>query len=152
MTVRLHHAVVVVADLERVAAFYEGVLGLSRRFEMAVAGESLEHSLRLVEPSKARSVFLRGAGGPSSLIELIEISPGPPGGDRSGLGQGLQMLSMEIDEDLAGLVERMREAGVEIFSDFHTSEIAGYGTIEAIVVRDPEGNLVEIVHHPERAG
>lgn len=152
MTLRLHHVVVVVSNLEQALGFYEGLLGLGRRFEMTTGGEPLKRALRLETAGTARSVFLRGPH-PTSLLELIEITPGPARRATSGeLGLGIQILSLEsLDKDLRSFAQELETSGVEVFSPFHSSDIEGYGRIATVIVRDPDGNLVELVRHPDRA-
>lgn len=118
---RIGHVHLRVADLDRAIAFYGGVLG----FE-------------LVQRYGPGAAFL-SAGGYHHHIglntwESLGASPPPPGHtglyhtailypDRSSLGQALR---------------RVIEAGIEI------NGAADHGVSEAIYLRDPDGNGVEI--------
>lgn len=118
---RIGHVHLRVADLDRAIAFYGGVLG----FE-------------LVQRYGPGAAFL-SAGGYHHHIglntwESLDASPPPPGHtglyhtailypDRSSLGQALR---------------RVIEAGIKI------DGAADHGVSEAIYLRDPDGNGVEI--------
>lgn len=153
MTTRLHHVVLVVADLGRSAKFYESVLGLRRGFTMHVSGPGLEQSLRVSSGTHADSIFLSGPR-PSTLVELIRLEGHRLAGKGgAGLAIGLQILSFEILEgDLSEVARRAAPFGDCVLSPPRESEVEGYGRIETLMLRDPDDNLVEVVRHPRPGG
>lgn len=120
-----HHVAIFATDVERVAAFYREVLGLP---ELA----------RHHHPDgRLRSIWVgaRAGGGSTDgflAIEAVEHSGGSP-------GRGFAMVALAIasaarDEVRDALVAR----GLHIEKETQFS----------LYVRDPEGNLVGLSHHP----
>lgn len=119
--VRVGHVHLKVADLERATAFYRDVLGF-------------EVTLRLGE----EAVFL-SAGGYHHHIGLNTWeskggSPPPPG------STGLYHLALVFPtrELLAGALQRILSAGLQL------EGAADHGVSEALYLRDPDGNGVEL--------
>ncbi|ADJ15320.1 VOC family protein [Halalkalicoccus jeotgali] len=131
-----HHVGVTVSDLERAVEFYRDVLGLDVLERFTVSGEAFSAGVG-VEDATGQFVHLDGDG---ARIELIEYDPegdrrpepdvNQPGATHVGLGVS----------DLDGFYEGLPE-GIETLSEPRTTES---GT-RILFVRDPEGNLVEIL-------
>jgi len=119
---RLHHLALGARDVESLAAFYRGVLGLPE-------------VLRQSEPDgRLRSVWL-DLGGP---ILMIERSTEP---QRlvSGTGAGLFLLAVQVSEEDRERYERaLTAAGASIEQ---RTEHTSYS-------RDPEGNRIALSEHP----
>lgn len=152
MAVReIHHACVGVSDLERSIAFYEAVLG----FRVSVRGEfddpEHERMLRLPPGSSGRAATVQPRGVRTGTVELIEMSmpghePRPPA--RPG-DLGTFMLAFEVvEEDLAAACARMRERGVEFWSQPVPVEVPDFGRIESVACEDPDGILIELLTLP----
>jgi catechol 2,3-dioxygenase-like lactoylglutathione lyase family enzyme len=124
-----HHVAIFATDVERVAAFYCEVLGLP---ELA----------RYHHPDgRLRSIWVGArAGGESAdgflAIEAVEHSEGAPG--RGFVMVALAIASAARDEVRDALVAR----GLLIERETEFS----------LYVRDPEGNLVGLSHHPMGRG
>lgn len=119
--VRLGHVHLKVADLERAIAFYHGVLG----FEVT---QKMGHS----------AAFL-AAGGYHHHIglntwESLGGQPPPPG--TTGLYHSAILYPTQAA--LADALRRVIEAGIEL------EGAADHGVSEAIYLRDPDGNGVEL--------
>jgi len=119
--VRLGHVHLKVADLDRAIAFYHGVLG----FEVT---QKMGHS----------AAFL-SAGGYHHHIglntwESLGGHPPPPG--TTGLYHSAILYPTQAA--LADAVRRVLEAGIEL------DGAADHGVSEAIYLRDPDGNGVEL--------
>jgi catechol 2,3-dioxygenase len=125
--VRIGHVHLRVADLERALAFYCGVLGF-----------------QLVQRLGAQAAFV-SAGGYHHHIglntwESLGGSPPPPG------ATGLYHLAILYPDrtQLADAARRVLQAGVEL------EGAADHGVSEAIYLRDPDGNGVELYHDRPR--
>jgi glyoxylase I family protein len=120
-----HHVAVQARDVERVAAFYRDVLGLP---------ELTRHHL---DDGALRSVWLaaRAGGDAASGFFAIERASGArPDGDL-----GVSMVALRIDPASRGDVEAaLTSRGVPV------ERATGW----TLYVRDPEGNLVGLSHHP----
>ncbi len=119
-----HHVAVQVRDVERVAAFYARVLGLTelRRF--------------LREDGALRSVWL-SVGGAGGFLAVESLPEAPVGAE-----VGFSMVALRIDAAARGLVlEELARAGVPVVKQ----------TAWTLYVKDPEGNLVGLSHHPDDA-
>ena len=108
-----------VHDVARVAAFYVEVLGLTE----------LRRFVR--DDGSLRSIWV-GTHGSFVAVEQLE-------GDGRG-PMGFSMLAFRIAaKDRAGVVRELQQRGVAI------EKQTGW----TLYVKDPEGNLVGLSHHPE---
>jgi len=127
MSLRIHHLAVVVTDLERAERFYAGVLGLEVRRRWADAAGA------------PRSIWLALGGDAFLAVELGKAAAArrPEG------APGWHCVALAIPATERGAWRaRLQAAGhpVERESEY------------TLYVRDPEGNLVALSHHPEPAG
>jgi catechol 2,3-dioxygenase-like lactoylglutathione lyase family enzyme len=122
----VHHLAVVVRDLDRAEAFYAGVLGLpvERRWTD--------------EAGAPRSIWLGLQSGAFLAVENAAAAPGAPAAGATGWH--CVALAIAPDERERWRA-RLAEAGfpVERESPF------------TLYVRDPEGNLLALSHHPHPA-
>ena len=121
--VRLNHAVLFVADLERAERFYTGVFG------MVVAAR---------EP-RANAAFLRlPRSGNHHDLGLFGVGPSAPPKARGGIG--LYHLAWQLDtvEELAAARRSLVEAGA------HTGE-SSHGATKSVYGADPDGNEFEVM-------
>ena len=121
--VRLNHAVLYVADLERAERFYTGVFG------MVVTAR---------EP-RADAAFLRlPRSGNHHDLGLFGVGPSAPPKRRGGIG--LYHLAWQLDtiEELAEARRALHEAGA------YTGE-SSHGATKSVYGADPDGNEFEIM-------
>ena len=131
-----HHVGVTVRDLDRAVDFYRDVLGLSVIAEFEVGGEAFETGVD-IEGASARFAHLDGG---SARIELVEYEPPADGLPTSQLNDaGATHLGLEVD-DLDSFYTEL-PSSVDTLSPPQTTET---GT-RILFLRDPEGNLVEIL-------
>jgi len=122
----IHHAAVVVADLDQAERFYADLLGLPvlRRWEDA--------------EGRPRSVWL-GLGGGAFLA--VERAAEPLGHKRSELAPGLHCLALAIRPDeREGFRKRLESAGFPVVRETHFT----------LYVHDPDGNLIGFSHYPDQ--
>lgn len=124
--VRLNHAVLFVADLERAVDFYTRVFGMD-----IVSREE-----------RLGAVFLRSArSGNHHDLGLFAAGPGP-----RQRGVGLYHLAWQLDtiDELAAFRQRLVDAGVRTGESSHGATKSVYGA-------DPDGNEFEIMWMLPRA-
>ncbi|SDN19587.1 Catechol 2,3-dioxygenase [Halogranum gelatinilyticum] len=131
-----HHVGLTVADLERMVEFYRDSFGLDVVNRFTVSGDAFATAVDVAGAS-ARFAHLDADG---VRIELVEYEPegetrtdpelNQPGAAHLGLSVD------DVDEFFASLPE-----GVETLSEPQTTST---GT-RILFVRDPEGNLVEVL-------
>jgi catechol 2,3-dioxygenase-like lactoylglutathione lyase family enzyme len=141
---RLSHIGICVSDLERSLAFYRDLLGFKRVSELQIAGEPTTTLLQL-DDVDLHAVYLERDG---TRIELLYYrKPGSTGeATARPMNQlGLTHLSLRVD-DLPGLLDRMKAAGVRVLEksriDIPAFEAA------AVFITDPDGTLIELVQAP----
>lgn len=133
---RAHHFGVTVTDLDRAVEFYEGALGCDVLDRFTVSGEAFSEGVGV---DGATGSFAHLDAG-DARVELVEYDPA--GDDRTGghVNQpGEKHLGLAVD-DLDAFYEGL-PAAVETLSELQTTESGTH----ILFVRDPEGNLVEVV-------
>src|SRR5687767_11369885 len=121
--IRLNHAVLFVADLERAVRFYGEVLG------MEVAAR---------EP-RANAAFLRSPrSGNHHDLGLFGVGPSAPGKQRGGIG--LYHLAWQLDtiDELVEVRQALVDAGA------YTGE-SSHGATKSLYGADPDGNEFEVM-------
>ncbi|ELZ80543.1 VOC family protein [Haloferax larsenii] len=135
-SLRAHHVGITVQDLDRTLEFYRDVLGLSVLDTFSVSGEAFSTA---VDVPNATGRFAHLDGG-DVRVELVEYDPeGESLPDASLNRPGAAHLGLSVD-DVDAVVDQF-PAHVETLSEPQTTES---GTRIAFV-RDPEGNLVELL-------
>lgn len=144
---KIDHLNLVVADLERSAAFYERVFGFQRGFAAILEGAWIE-AVTQIPGARATCLFLENPGG-GARIELIRYDSPAEGPQNAPVARpdelGLRHLAFEV-EDIAATLQKIRELGIEPLSapvevPFRVGEL---GTKWLCYLRDPDGVLVEI--------
>lgn len=131
-----HHVGLTVADLERAVAFYRDVLGVPVVDRFAVAGEAFADAVDLPGAS-GRFVHLDGGG---VRLELVEYEPTGDARDPAALNRpGATHVGLTV-EDVRAVYASLPD-DVETLSEPRTT---ASGTT-VVFLRDPEGNLVELL-------
>ena len=138
------HVGICVRDLDKSLAFYRDILGMrvTRDQMQDTTTGGLPHVYK--HPRKTRrTVYLRYGEGDSSPYLVMTCHPGDnPDGDPIKLDQvGISHLSFSV-RDLAGLVQELRQNGVE-FAGPPDSFVNARGEVSAFYVYDPDGILVQ---------
>lgn len=133
---RTHHFGVTVSDLDRAVEFYSDVFGLDVIGRFAVSGEAFAEGIGVPDAAGAFA-HLDGGG---ARIELVEYDPDGENAAAERVNRpGAKHLGLTVD-DVDAFYERL-PADVETVSEPRTTET---GT-RILFVRDPEGNLVEVL-------
>lgn len=133
---RAHHVGITVSELDRCLDFYRDVLGLEVLDRFAVSGEAFSTAVS-VEDATGRFVHLDAGG---ARVELVSYEPADEERSREQVDQpGATHLGLAVD-DAAEFYEGLPD-DVETMSEPRTTESGA--TI--LFVRDPEGNLVELI-------
>jgi lactoylglutathione lyase len=123
-----------VRDLESSKRFYEA-LGFTEAKRMTVPDKMAGGLLSLEPPIGFEAIYLQNDG---FVLQLLTFSgyPVPDEPQRSMVGAGFTHLSIAVD-DMAAAQSAVKTAGGSIVAD----PGGGY----ACMVRDPEGQLLELV-------
>ena len=135
----IHHAGLIVSDVERSVLFYSENFDLKETFRVEMSGE---HFARAVDVPDAR-ILLVMLGSTSTVLELIQYldHPGkitPPRNNDIGAGH-ICFSVTDMDEACA----RLRANGVEFISE-PSPPVEGAGT-RFVYLRDPDGITVEVL-------
>ena len=131
-----HHVGITVGDLDRAVEFYRDVFGLAVLDRFTVSGEAFATGVG-VPGATGRFAHLDAGG---ARVELVEYDPEGADAAAEAVNQrGAKHLGLAVD-DLATFYEEL-PADVETLSEPRTTESGA--TI--LFVRDPEGNLVEVI-------
>jgi catechol 2,3-dioxygenase-like lactoylglutathione lyase family enzyme len=131
-----HHVGITVSDLDRAVAFYTDTFDLDVLAEFSVGGEAFADAVD-VEGATGSFAHL-GAGG--ARIELVDYDPEASAGDPPELNRpGAVHVGLGV-EDLDAFYAEL-DSDVETLSPPRTTES---GT-RILFVRDPDGNLIEVL-------
>ena len=131
-----HHYGLTVSDLDRAVAFYRDVLGLDLLAEFEVGGDAFAEAVAV--PDANASFAHLDAGG--CRLELVAYDPeGEPSEPTDVNRPGATHLALAVDD-----VDARYDA-----LPSHVETLSGPRTTESgtriCFVRDPEGNLVELL-------
>jgi catechol 2,3-dioxygenase-like lactoylglutathione lyase family enzyme len=144
MITRFDHVGISVANLERSIAFYRDLLGMEVIQEVPFEGAKYESILRL-RGAKGRIAVLRIGNLELEFFEFVRPAGQPADPIRPVCDQGIAHFAVQV-EDLSALYARLKAAGV----DFHCPPI-DFGCAIATYLRDPDGNVIEMLQMPAAA-
>ena len=149
----LHHVSMSVRSLERSIHFYRDLLGMRVSMEAVIADEEHETYLRLPKGTSGRVAVLQ-VGPPVGAVQLIEWSHKVPATAPLRPGNpGPFVLAFELeDETVTEILARLRQHGIEPWTEPITAEIPNFGTIKTAIVEDPDGVMVEFMELPPHRG
>lgn len=129
-----NHVGLCVGDLERSRHFYEQAFSFEPWWELQVPDIGSCTLLRLAPPLGLRVVYLVRDG---LVLELLHFADRrhPPGGDRTMDERGLTHLSLAV-ADMDEAMTSVRRCGGQVLADTSVGS--------AVMVRDPDGQLIEI--------
>jgi lactoylglutathione lyase len=125
-----------VTDLGVSRRFYEEALGFVHQRDLPVPDEAASRLLQVPPPVGLTAVYLELDGFTLELIHF-DREGNAPQRDRSFTEPGLTHLSISVD-DVAATCAKVRELGGTVLED---TDVGGL----AIMVRDPDGQLVELL-------
>ncbi|MDA4102503.1 extradiol dioxygenase [Mycolicibacterium monacense DSM 44395] len=139
MSVDISHVGLRVRDLEMATKFYTA-LGFTEVKRLTVPDQMAQGLLGLAPPIGFEAVYLRNGG---VVLQLLTFSghPAPEEPERGMVGAGLTHLSIAV-ADLAAACDAVTAAGGAVVAD------PGGGF--ACMVRDPDGQLLELVNERVR--
>jgi glyoxylase I family protein len=123
----LHHVTIIVADLDRSAAFYRDVLGL------ALVRQTTNDD----DPDARHFWFGDAHGSPGTLVSLMEY----PNLQQGQVGRGTThhfALTVDTVAELQAWREYLRSRGVD------TTELMERGPFTSLYLRDPDNNILEL--------
>ncbi len=147
----IDHINLVVADLERSVAFYTGVLGFLKQREAFLEGEWIDRIVGLRGVRGRVAYVVAPAGEPRIELLCYEHPRGDPRAENSRANTiGLRHIALRVD-DLAGMVARLRAAGVTLFSE-PVRVPAGVvrhdaGEKSLVYFLDPDGVILELAEY-----
>lgn len=147
MKARFAHVNLIARDWQRLAGFYERVLGCERLLpERDLSGRWLEESTGVLE-AYVRGAHLRlpgyGQGGPTLEVFQYDQEEAAlrPAVNRPGLGH----LAFAV-EDVCAALDAVLAAGGGQVGELVSVDIPGAGKITFVYATDPEGNIIELQH------
>jgi lactoylglutathione lyase len=138
-----NHTGQVVADLERAKRFYEEVLGFKFWYEIAPPDEATSKLNCLEPPLGITASYLTLDGFVLELMHYAAAGAALPFRSRTMNEPGLTHLSISVD-DVRAAAEKAAEYGGQVIEE---SDIGA-----ALFIRDPDGQLLELLPVTYRAG
>jgi lactoylglutathione lyase len=137
-----NHIGQVVADLERAKRFYQEVFGFKLWYEIQPPDEATAKLTCLTPPLGINNSYLTLDGLVIELMHYTAPGAGAPFRSRTMNEPGLTHLSISVD-DVRAAAEKVVEYGGQIIEE---SDIG-----MALFVRDPDGQLLELLPEDYRA-
>jgi catechol 2,3-dioxygenase-like lactoylglutathione lyase family enzyme len=130
-----NHVGLCVAHRERSRRFYEGLLGFQFWWELELPDEGTEKLLQLSRPIGVRATYLMRDG---LVLELIDYSQreAQAGPERVMDHVGLTHLSLSVS-DLGQVLAMVEDFGGSVVAETVTEQFA--------MIRDPDGQLIELL-------
>lgn len=132
-----------VTDLARSRRFYEELLGFTHQRDLPVPDGPASTLLRVPAPVGMTAAYLELDGFTLELLHF-DREGNQPARERSFTEPGLTHLSFSVD-DLPGTCARVAELGGEVLAD---TDMGGL----AVMIRDPDGQLIELLPLSYRRG
>lgn len=144
----LHHTGLTVRDLERSLGFYRDLLGMRVLFEQEKKGGYLA-AIVGYEDAHVRMAHLAFPGGGHRVEVFQYLEPAPRGEAGEPRDVGISHVCLAVD-DLGALHRRLREAGVEFYSDPVRVDTGANAGGSGVYLRDPDGITLELFQPPPR--
>ncbi len=138
----VHHVSVVVSDMDKMLAFYQGVLGFTEATTFSWERGSVEVDEIIGVPDSAADVVILKAG--NAYFEVFKFSAPagtPVDPDNPASDCGIRHIAFDV-VDIDAEYERLRALGVTFNSPPRLVELQGH-PLKAVYFRDPEGNILE---------
>jgi lactoylglutathione lyase len=139
----VNHVGLCVTDLVRARRFYEELLGFRHQRDLPVPDGAAAQLLRVPPPVGLTAVYLERG---DFVLELLHFdrAENAPARDRPFTEPGLTHLSFTVD-DLAATCAKVAALGGEVLAD---TDVGGL----AVMIRDPDGQLLELLPRSDRTG
>jgi catechol 2,3-dioxygenase-like lactoylglutathione lyase family enzyme len=140
----VHHVAIGVENLEIMKSFYKDILGFNILEPPAAPNEIMSGITRGVTPEFTVGMLSHDEGG--IIIELIHMITPVPHAIRqdSRYGDiGANKITIAVS-DVNDLYHVLKEK-VELFSGPRSVELPGFGSYNFVYLKDPEGNIIELV-------
>lgn len=136
----LRHTGIVVRDLKKMQRFYQDILGLKLIKKMHESGDYID-TICALKDTRLTTVKLKA--GNNGLIELLcfHSHPSLTKGKRHLYDIGISHIALTVG-DIAKEYRRLKKAGIRFNSK---AQISSDGRAKVMFLRDPEGNLIEMV-------
>jgi lactoylglutathione lyase len=130
-----NHIGLCISDRERSRRFYEGLLGFEFWWELELPDEGTAALLQLTKPIGLRATYLVRDG---LVLELIDYSKREAQTGRTRVMDevGLTHISLSVS-DLAGVLEMVEDFGGSVVEETVSDQLA--------MIRDPDGQLIELL-------
>lgn len=139
----VNHVGLCVTDLDRSRSFYEQAFGFTYQRDLQVPDAPVSKLLRVPEPVGMTAVYLEREGFILELLHFNREGNDPPR-ERSFTEPGLTHLSFSV-HDVAATSARVAELGGQVLTD---TDMGG----RAIMIADPDGQLIELLPMSHRTG
>jgi len=147
MAIRYHHTCIVARDPDRLGEFYATVFGLVRTHpDRHLVGDWIEHGTGL-DGARIHGFLMRlpGWGDDGPLLEIFRLDDMegaiPPVVNRPGL----MHIAFAVD-DVHATMDRVIAAGGQKLGEPVVATVEGVGQADFVYARDPDGNIVELLH------
>ena len=139
----VHHGVIV-SDIDEISSYYTNVLGFEQVDSRSVSGDAASEILGVADADI--SVVMLDANG--FLLELIEYnSPVNENANKKVEPHDVGVAHFAIQvEDLDMTFDEVKD-DTEYISEPKTLE--SLGGVKAVYLKDPDGNMIELVEFPE---
>jgi catechol 2,3-dioxygenase-like lactoylglutathione lyase family enzyme len=129
-----NHIGLCVADRDRSRRFYEGLLGFQFWWDLELPDDGTETLLQLDRPIGVRATYLVRDG---LVLELLDYSKRDVQPQHRAMDHvGLTHMSLSVS-DLAAVLAMIEEFGGSVVAETVTEQFA--------MIRDPDGQLIELL-------
>ena len=147
---RYDHINIGARDVERLSDFYEQALNCVRLSSIErMSGGLMARGMGLQE-AEVRAVWMRlpGHGEEGPILELFEYTEPREQPKSSANQRGYNHIGFEV-ADVEVTVEAVIAAGGTRLGEVVDFESPSVGIVTFVFLRDPEDNIIQLIHYPE---
>lgn len=142
---RIHHTAISTPNLERLVAFYRDVFGFTCVRELGwPRGVPMINGVIGLPDCAAKAVMMRRGDSMLELFEFTHPTPAPQSPDRPACDHGFTHICLLVD-DVVAEQARCEALGMRFHSPAQSS-----ADLTFTYGRDPDGNVIELLHVHER--
>jgi len=144
--IKFVHTNLIAKDWKKLSQFYIDVFGCEPIYpEKKLSGKWIE-KVTQIPGVEINGIHLKLPGSAETVLEIFEFNFSPKTITPPAINNhGFSHIAFEV-EDVKILLKKVIEHGGEAYGEIAEKHVPGFGTLEVVYTKDPEGNIVELMN------